>query len=214
MAREATVKALLDIRKTYDVIEQAYVEYCFGDSTCEQRAVYQLVMTQIPIINVNNNCSTGSTALYLARQAIEFGIVDCALALDFEKMSKGSLAANFNDHTSPLDTTISNLSETPNSPFMAQVFGNAGIEYCEKYGANAEHMAKIGEKIIVIDVYSLEQIKSSPQVFGPLTKLQCCPTSDGSAAVIYELATVSPNLLELRSSIELAGADMTRKAAK
>ncbi|RIA78716.1 thiolase-like protein, partial [Glomus cerebriforme] len=136
MAREATVKALLDIGKTYDVIEQAYVGYCFGDSTCGQRAVYQLGMTQIPIINVNNNCSTGSTALYLARQAIEFGIVDCALALGFEKMSKGSLAANFNDRTSPLDTTISILSETrgiANSPFMAQVFGNAGIEYCEKY---------------------------------------------------------------------------------
>ncbi|RGB41475.1 thiolase-like protein [Rhizophagus diaphanus] len=248
MAREAMVKALMDIGKTYDVIQQAYVGYCFGDSTCGQRAVYQLGMTQIPVINVNNNCSTGSTALYLARQAVEFGIVDCALALGFEKMAKGSISSSFNDRTSPLDTTVSLLSETrgiTNSPFTAQIFGNAGIEYCEKYGATAEHMAKIGEKnhrhsaknpyAQLKDVYTLDQIKSSPQIFGPLTKLQCCPTSDGSAAVIVasekfvlennlqnqaieivaqELATDSPNLLEKKSSIELAGADMTRKAAK
>jgi len=50
MAREAMVKALLDIGKTYDVIQQAYVGYCYGDSTCGQRAVYQLGMTQIPVM--------------------------------------------------------------------------------------------------------------------------------------------------------------------
>ncbi|GBB90857.1 hypothetical protein RclHR1_17980002 [Rhizophagus clarus] len=248
MAREATVKALMDVGKTYDVIQQAYVGYCFGDSTCGQRAVYQLGMTQIPVINVNNNCSTGSTALFLARQAVEFGIVDCALALGFEKMAKGSITSAFSDRTNPIDTTVSMLSETrgiTNSPFTAQIFGNAGIEYCEKYGATAEHMAKIGEKnhrhsaknpyAQLKEVYSLDQIKSSPQIFGPLTKLQCCPTSDGSAAVIVasekfvlennlqnqaieivaqELATDSPNLLESKSSIELTGADMTRRAAK
>ncbi|CAG8518394.1 7983_t:CDS:2 [Funneliformis caledonium] len=248
MAREAVVKALLDIEKTYDVIQQVYVGYCFGDSTCGQRAVYQLGMTQIPVINVNNNCSTGSTALYLARQAVEFGIVDCALALGFEKMTSGSIANYYKDRTNPLDTTVSLLSETrgiTNSPFAAQIFGNAGIEYCENYGATAEHMAKIGEKnhrhsannpyAQFQNVYTLEQIKSSPQIFGPLTKLQCCPTSDGSAAVIVAsekfviennlqgqaieivaqaMATDSPDLLEKRSSIELAGADMTRKAAK
>ncbi|CAI2175554.1 9511_t:CDS:2 [Funneliformis geosporum] len=248
MAREAVVKALLDIGNTYDVVQQAYVGYCFGDSTCGQRAVYQLGMTQIPVINVNNNCSTGSTALYLARQAVEFGIVDCALALGFEKMTKGSLANYHKDRTNPIDTTVSLLSEIrgiTNSPFAAQIFGNAGIEYCENYGATAEHMAKIGEKnhrhsannpySQFKNVYTLEEIKSSPQIFGPLTKLQCCPTSDGSAAVIVAsekfviennlqsqaieivaqaMATDSPDLLEKRSSIELAGVDMTRKAAK
>lgn len=48
--------------------------------------MYQLGMTQIPIVNVNNNCSTGSSAIYLARQAIEGGLYDCAMALGFEKM--------------------------------------------------------------------------------------------------------------------------------
>ena len=50
-------------------------------------------MTGIPIFNVNNNCATGSTALFMASQFISGGIVDCVLALGFEKMQKGSLAA-------------------------------------------------------------------------------------------------------------------------
>ena len=62
-----------------------------GDSTCGQRALYPLGMTGIPIYNVNNNCATGSTALFMASQFISGGIVDCVLALGFEKMEKGSL---------------------------------------------------------------------------------------------------------------------------
>ena len=50
-------------------------------------------MTGIPIFNVNNNCATGSTALFLASQFISGGITDCALALGFEKMERGSLPA-------------------------------------------------------------------------------------------------------------------------
>ena len=53
-------------------------------------------MTGIPIFNVNNNCATGSTALFMASQFISGGIVDCVLALGFEKMQKGSLAAKVN----------------------------------------------------------------------------------------------------------------------
>ena len=70
-------------------IEQAYVGYCYGESTSGQRAVYELGLTGIPVVNVNNNCSTGSTALYLARQAVKGGLADCALALGFEKMEQG-----------------------------------------------------------------------------------------------------------------------------
>lgn len=67
MADEAGVLALKDAGITYDDIEQAFVGYCYGDSTCGQRALYQLGMTGIPICNVNNNCSTGSTALFMAK---------------------------------------------------------------------------------------------------------------------------------------------------
>lgn len=64
-----------------------------GDSTCGQRALYGIGMTGIPIFNVNNNCSTGASALYLAKQIVESGNAECVLAVGFEKMEPGSLSA-------------------------------------------------------------------------------------------------------------------------
>src|SRR6201994_4348709 len=91
MAKESGTKALEDAGVSYDKIEQAYFGYVYGESPCGQRAVYELGLTGIPVINVNNNCSTGSTALYLANQAVRSGVAECALALGFEKMQRGSL---------------------------------------------------------------------------------------------------------------------------
>ena len=102
-AQEAGSKALEDAGIPYDTVEQAYAGYCYGDSTYGQRAVYQLGLTGIPVVNVNNNCSTGSTALFLARQAVKGGIVDCALAIGFEKMEKGSLGVKYTDRTNAMD---------------------------------------------------------------------------------------------------------------
>ena len=71
--------------------EQAAVGYVYGDSTCGQRALYPLGMTGIPVYNVNNNCATGSSALFLAKQLVAGGIADCVMALGFEKMQKGTI---------------------------------------------------------------------------------------------------------------------------
>ena len=106
MAREAGTKALEDAGIAYDEVEQAFVGYCYGESTSGQRAVYGLGLTGIPVVNVNNNCSTGSTALYMARQAVEGGLADCALALGFEKMEKGSLGVKYTDRTNPIDKHV------------------------------------------------------------------------------------------------------------
>jgi sterol carrier protein 2 len=79
------------------------VGYVYGDSTCGQRALYEIGVTGIPVYNVNNNCSTGSSALFIAKQLVEGGISECALALGFEKMERGSLASKFTDRTNPMD---------------------------------------------------------------------------------------------------------------
>src|SRR5919198_393082 len=84
MAARAAKAALADAGVDYAEVEQAYAGYVYGDSTCGQRAVYDVGLTGIPVINVNNNCSTGSTALFLARQALASGESDCVLALGFE----------------------------------------------------------------------------------------------------------------------------------
>ncbi|GAC58471.1 putative 3-ketoacyl-CoA thiolase [Gordonia hirsuta DSM 44140 = NBRC 16056] len=198
MAREAGTKALADAGISYEKVQQAYVGYVYGESTSGQRAVYELGMTGIPVINVNNNCSTGSTALFLAAQAIRGGLADCTLALGFEKMQPGSLGSTYDDRAQPMDKHILALAEIsevlfPPAPWM---FGAAGREHMAKYGSTPEHFAKIGEKnhrhsvnnpyAQFQDEYTLAEILESRMIYDPLTKLQCSPTSDGSGAAILD----------------------------
>lgn len=132
---EAGVKALLDAHINYDDVDQGVACYCYGDSTCGQRVFYQFGMTQIPIYNVNNNCSTGSTGLALARDMVGYGAAECVMVLGFEKMFAGSLHAFWGDRTNPIDTTTAMIRDTrgaTNAPGAAQIFGNAGREYMER----------------------------------------------------------------------------------
>lgn len=135
---EAGVKAMLDAQINYDDVEQGIACYCYGDSTCGQRVFYQFGMTQIPIINVNNNCSTGSTGLAIGRQYVSSGAADCVLVVGFEKMMPGSLQTFFNDRENPTGTSGLMMAQTrgfTNAPGAAQMFGNAGREYIEKYAS-------------------------------------------------------------------------------
>ncbi len=222
MAREAGTNAIEDAGIEFSDIEQAAVGYCYGDSTSGERAFYELGHSGIPIYNVNNNCSTGSTALFMAKQFVEGGLADCAMALGFEKMEKGSLGIKYTDRTVALDKHMKIMVDKHGmtaAPFAAQMFGNAGIEHNERYGTTPEHFAKIGYKNHLHSVnnpysqfqdeYSLEDIKNAPQVYGPLTKLQCCPTSDGSgAAILASEDFVKKHGLE-EKAIEIAGMAMT-----
>ena len=196
-AKEAGEKAFADAGIPYEDVEEAFAGYCYGDSTYGQRAIYQLGLTGIPIVNVNNNCSTGSSALYLARRAVQGGLVDCALAVGFEKMEKGSLGMKYTDRTPALDKHMTRMFEVRDpeeSPFAPQMFGNAGRDHMEKYGSKPEHFAWIGWKnhkhsvnnpyAQFQDEYTLDEIKDARMIHEPLTKLQCSPTSDGAAAVI------------------------------
>ncbi|EHY54610.1 hypothetical protein HRR83_004266 [Exophiala dermatitidis] len=245
---EAGIKAMLDAQINYDEVDQGVACYCYGDSTCGQRVFYQFGMTQIPIYNVNNNCSTGSTGLNMARQAIAYGAADCVLVVGFEKMSPGSLQAYFNDRENPTGTTNAMMKATrgiTNAPGAAQLFGNAGQEYMEKYGAAPEDFAEIARVnhehskrnpySQFQDEYTREQILKSPMIHPPLTKLQCCPTSDGGAAAVIvsqdfldkrphlksqavliagqAMATDSPDLFS-RSAMDLVGYEMSRYAGK
>ena len=248
MAKEAGEMALADAGIPYEAVEQAAVGYCYGESTAGERAVYTLGLTGIPIYNVNNNCSTGSTALFMAKQFIEGGLADCVLALGFEKMEKGSLDAKWTDRVNPMDkhfTLMMQLRKFVAAPPAPQIFGNAGREHMEKYGTTAEQFAKIGWKSHKHSVnnpysqfqneYTLEQIMAAPMVYEPLTKLQCCPTSDGAGAAILAseefvkkhglqkqaveiagqaMVTDMKSTFDEKSCIKLIGSDMTKKAAE
>src|ERR1700758_4316276 len=149
MVREAVTKALTDACVTYEHIQQASVGYCYGDSTSGQRALYGLGLSGIPIYNVNNNCSTGSTALLMAKQFVEGGASDCVLAVGFEKMQKGALNVSSSSATNPLQRhleAMASLRGQTEAPMAAQIFGNAGREHMESYGTRPDHFAKIACK--------------------------------------------------------------------
>ena len=197
MAREAGTGALKDAGISFDDIEEAFAGYVFGDSCAGERAVYELGMTGIPIYNVNNNCSTGSTALYGAARSIRGGLADCALAIGFEKMEKGSLGAKFNDRELPTArhfVKLGELFEFEAAPPAPMMFGMAGREHMRSFGSTPQHFAWIGYKnhkhsvnnpyAQFQDEYTLEQIEAAPVIYAPLTKLQCSPTSDGSGAAV------------------------------
>ncbi|MGQ0502028.1 MAG: lipid-transfer protein [Panacagrimonas sp.] len=197
MGAEATRRALADAGVDYRKVQQAFVGYVYGDSTCGQRALYPVGMTGIPIVNVNNNCSTGSTALFMARQAVLSGQADCVLALGFEQMKPGALGSYFNDRPTPFDNfdeLCGELVGQPDVPFAIRYFGGAGIAHMEKYGTKAETFAKIRAKAsrhasknpvaLFRKEVTTEEVMASPVLMGPLTRLMACPPTCGAAAAI------------------------------
>ncbi len=247
MVRLAATDALEDAGVDFDLIEAAFAGYVYGESTSGQRAIYEMGLTGLPIYNVNNNCSTGSSALMLAAQLIQGGVINCGLAVGFEKMTKGALDTSSAGRTNPLGRHFETMAAQrgfEKAPPAPQIFGNAGIEHMERYGTTREHFAKIAHKNHLHstknprsqfqDEYTLEEILDSRPIHGPLTMLQCCPTSDGSAAAVVmsedlvnelglhdqavEIAHITmttdlPSSFE-DSAIRLVGYDMSRKAAQ
>ena len=186
MAANAIRAAMKDGGVEFKDIEQAVAGYVYGDSTCGQRAVYDVGLTGIPVFNVNNNCSTGSSALMLAKQMVEGGIAECVLAVGFEQMMKGALASQWNDRTNPLDkhaNTMNDVQGVNAAPGAAQMFGGAGREYRWKYGTKRETFAKVAAKArkhasknpyaLFQETYSVEEILASPEVFDPFTPCEC-----------------------------------------
>ncbi len=198
MGEKAARIAIEDAGISYSEIGQVYVGYVYGDSTAGQAAVYGLGMTGVPVFNVNNNCATGSSALFLARQAVESGMVECALALGFEQMVPGALGATFTDRPNPMKRMFKEMANLQGvdkqAPGAAQYFGGAGREYAEQYGTRDETFAKIAEKArkhaannpyaVFRNQLSVEEIMASPHIYGPLTRYQCCPPTCGAAAAV------------------------------
>jgi acetyl-CoA acetyltransferase len=198
MGAEAVRLALADARVEYSMVQQAYVGYVYGDSTSGQAALYRVGLSGIPVVNLNNNCATGSTALFLARQAVESGAVDCALALGMDQMVPGKLKAAFDDRPSPMQRFADSMADhqeiQTETPRAAQFFGGAGRDYMAQYGTKPETFGRISVKArqhaarnplaVFRQVLSLEEVMAAPVVFDPLTRFQCCPPTCGAAAAI------------------------------
>ena len=197
MARIAIQAALGDAGIDYDKVEQAYAGYVYGDSTAGQRCLYEVWMTGIPVFNVNNNCSTGSSALFLARQAVESGMTDCALAFGFEQMTPGALGSTFADRPSPFEAFDQATDELVDVdlPLALRYFGGAGLAHMQEHGTKLETFAKIRAKasrhagnnpMALFRTESSEADVMAAPMMGPgvMTRLMACPPTCGAAAAI------------------------------
>ena len=199
MGAQAVRLALKDAGLGYDQVQQAFVGYVYGDSTCGQTALYEVGLTGIPIVNVNNNCSTGSTALYLARQAVALGDADCALALGFEQMQAGALKSHWDDRPRTrarfMPILDSLTADAVGVPQALRGFGGAGREHMRKYGTKLETFAAIRAKAsrhaannplaIFRNVVTTEDVMNDKVMWpGVMTRLMACPPTCGAAAAL------------------------------
>jgi acetyl-CoA acetyltransferase len=226
MGARAAKLALGDAGIDYALVQQAYVGYVYGDSTSGQAAIYGVGLTGIPVFNVNNNCSSGSSALFLARQAVESGMVECAIALGFDQMVPGALKGAYDDRPSPLTRFASLMAERqgvePGTPRAAQFFGGAGRDYMKQYGIRADTFGRISVKArqhaaanplaVFRQTLTLEDVMASPTVFDPLTRYQCCPPTCGAAAAIVCSADFAKKH-KLDQSVVIAAQAMTTDTA-
>lgn len=222
MGEAAARAALQDAGLSYADVEQAYAGYVYGDSTSGQKALYGVGMSGIPIVNVNNNCSTGSTALFLARQAIEGGGADCVLALGFEQMNPGALGSVFHDRPAPFDAfdaVTDRLVGKPEIPLALRYFGGAGLAHMDKYGTPLAAFARIRAKAsrhalnnplaLLRKELSEQDVLDAPAIWpGVMTRLMACPPTCGAAAALL----VSEDFARrhgLRRDVHIAAQAMT-----
>ena len=227
MAEKAIRLALADAGIGYEQVQQAYAGYVYADSTAGQSALYRVGCTGIPVVNVNNNCSTGSTALYLARQAIEGGAADCVLAVGFEQMLPGALGLVFEDRKRTLDHHLAKQIEIQGwdeaAPMAAQQFGGAGVDYQQRYGIADEVFGLISVKArrhaannplaLFRTPITLEEVMASRHLYGPITRFQACPPTCGAAAALL----VSPAFATkhgLNAPVEIVAQAMTTDYAE
>ena len=198
MGAQAIRAALADAHLDYAEVQQVYAGYVYGDSCSGQRAAYAVGLSGVPVFNVNNNCSTGSTALFLARQAVASGSVDCALAVGFEQMKPGALGSVFDDRPTPFDrfeAAADALLQVEGIPLALRYFGGAGLAHMQQYGTRLSTFAKIRAKAsrhaannplaLFKQVLTEQDVLNAPVMWpGVMTRLMACPPTCGGAAAI------------------------------
>lgn len=185
LAIEAALNALDDAGIPWKDIEIAYVSHVVqgvsvGEAICEK-----LGLTGIPIINVENACASGSTAVREAFYAVGNGLYDIAIVIGVEKMGRGVLGGAGEEGSLERELGLN---------LMPARYALRANRHIHKYGTTKDQLAKISvknHKNGCLNPYShyqkevtVEEVLASKMICDPITLLQCCPTSDGAAAVV------------------------------
>lgn len=206
LAGPAVQAALADAGLTWRQVQMTYCGHVRGGTTAAQTALAPLGYTGAPVINCENACAAGSTAFYLAALAVGAGQCDVALVLGMEKMTRGMVPTAAGGDMARL----MGLNPLPGKYAMI------ARRYMHDHGCSAADFAMVSVKSHGNGVHNpyaqyrhactVEEVLASRQVCDPLTLLQCCPTSDGAAAVVLAarrpaLASPQRPLVRVRATV-------------
>jgi acetyl-CoA acetyltransferase len=210
LAAPAVLGALASAGIAPQRIETVLCGHAFGGMLSGQKIVKELGLGGIPVVNVDNACSGGATALYEAARAVVDGHHDVALVIGVDKLTQ------FGGGTLPLDTDDW---EVRNGMVMPALYAMRARRYLHERGATTEDLAGVSVKArrhAALNPFAqfrkqvtVDEVLASRPIADPLTLLQCCPTGDGAAALVVVSERVRRELggpsLRIRASVLHSG---------
>lgn len=190
-------------------VQAGYCGSVFGGSGLGQKVLKGIGMSGIPILNVENACSSGSSAFREAWLAIASGMYDVTLAFGVDKLTALGGGAY------PLSGDI----EADQGVLMPAVYAMRARRHMMEYGTTVEQLAKIAVKNHHNSVhnphaqyrreYTIEEVLNARMIADPLTILHCCPSGDGAAAVVLAATEVASRFsgkpVKVRASVLQSG---------
>lgn len=181
----------------------------FGDGTIGQNVFWEIGINKIPVINVENACTSGSTAFYLAYNAVASGQAEAALVVGAEKMCVPEFGL-INSGETELDTQLGLVAPAS--------FALRAVRHRHEFGTTAEQLAAVAVKnrrhagmnplAYFRKPITLEEVLAAPMIVDPLTRLQCCPIADGASALVLgsnSLAKTNRRAVSINASILCTG---------
>ena len=173
-------------------IEAASCGTALGGMMAGQRILKTLGITGLPIINIENACSSSSTAFREAWIAVAAGVYDVAVVIGVEKLTK------FGGGTLPLEKEDF---EVAHGLVMPALYAMRARRYMHEFGLTEDHLAKVSVKARnhgqhnpdaqLREPTTIEEVNRSRPVADPLKLFHCCPSGDGAAAVLICAADVA-----------------------
>lgn len=184
IATEAIQNALKDSGYKWKEIQAAYCGSVYQGTGSGHQALREMGLTGIPIVNIENACSSGSSAFRLAYQAVASGIYDIVIALGFEKMPRGPIPS----------TAFRSWQLKMGLNVQPANYALETREYMEKYGATIDDISFVtikNRKNGTLNPYarfqkevSLEEINNSRMISTPFKLFHCAPVADGATCLI------------------------------
>ncbi|MCL8383562.1 MULTISPECIES: thiolase family protein [Xanthobacter] len=210
LARQAAWAAIESSGVRPEDIELAYAGHAYQGQCFGQKVLLKIGMTGMPVVNCENACASGASAVWGVVNAIKAGQADIGIAIGAEKLA--SAKGGF----TPL---VADDLESSMGRVMPSVFSMMARKHMDRYGTTLDQLARIAVKNRrggVRNPYSpwrdeitVEDVLAAPMIAEPLTRLSCCPVSDGAAAVILASDRVARRYtarpVEVRAAILASG---------